>query len=222
MDKAQHKFLLSLTVIATILAFLVIMLGAYTRLKDGGLGCPDWPTCYGHVIVPTQQLVQQENNPHYAHIPVEPQKAWAEMVHRYFAGSVGLLVLLITIIAFQYYRSPGPLIYIPLIMVAVLIFQAILGMWTVTWLLYPLVVMGHLLGGMTLLSLLWLYVLFQTLVSYNPLPSLDLPEKYSKTLASRTELRLFRSGLLLGQSRKRILQISSFLLQYKHPIQRFI
>lgn len=165
MDKAPHKILLTFTLIATVLAFCVILLGAYTRLKDAGLGCPDWPTCYGHLIVPSQSIVTQEST--YTHVVVEPQKAWAEMIHRYMAGSLGILIFVITIFAFRYYRIPGPYLYIPMLMIAVLVFQALLGMWTVTWLLYPLVVMGHLLGGMTLLSLLGLYALYQ-IFSFKP------------------------------------------------------
>lgn len=142
--------------IATLLALLVIQLGAYTRLKDGGLGCPDWPGCYGQIAVPQTQ-------PDIAHAaklfptqPVEPNKAWLEMIHRYFAGS--LAVLIFVLIGWSFIRKmfhKNQSIIIPLLLLGLVIFQALLGMWTVTMKLLPLVVMGHLLGGMAIAGLLW-------------------------------------------------------------------
>jgi cytochrome c oxidase assembly protein subunit 15 len=147
---------LGLTFIATILAFCVILLGTYTRLKDAGLGCPDWPGCYGQLIVPHTQTEIMQAIKLYPSEPVITKKAWVEMVHRYFAGTLELIIFGLAIIAairkFKY--SDQPLI-IPLILSALVIFQAMLGMWTVTWKLLPLVVMGHLVGGMTILALLW-------------------------------------------------------------------
>lgn len=140
------KFALSLTV-------TVIALGAYTRLADAGLGCPDWPGCYGHFTVPQSSSALEKAELLYPHLDVEPHKAWPEMIHRYFAGTLGLVVFLITLLCFKARSVPMTL---PLLITAVVIFQALLGMWTVTMMLMPIVVMGHLLGGFTLLACLWL------------------------------------------------------------------
>jgi len=139
-----------------VLAFCVIVLGAYTRLSDAGLGCPDWPTCYGHLTVPdSPEAVEQQ---HYLdQRPLEPAKGWAEMIHRYFAGTLGLFILVIAVWSWRLRRHhPDQPLVLPLVLLGVVIFQALLGMWTVTLLLKPLVVMGHLLGGFTTLGLLFL------------------------------------------------------------------
>jgi cytochrome c oxidase assembly protein subunit 15 len=142
--------------IAVVLAFCVILLGAYTRLKDAGLGCPDWPGCYGQLTVPHTTAAIQKADQLFPQTPVEPTKAWAEMVHRYFAGSLGLLIFALAVLALiRKPNRPEQPLFIPLLLVAVVIFQAALGMWTVTLKLLPLVVIGHLLGGMTILALLW-------------------------------------------------------------------
>ena len=136
---------------AVLLALTVVMLGAYTRLSDAGLGCPDWPGCYGHAAVPTSPQAIDHANEAYAHRPLEPAKAWKEMVHRYAAGLLGLMVLGLTVAAWR--RGTGRALATGLLFLVA--FQAALGMWTVTLMLKPLVVMGHLLGGLTVLSLLW-------------------------------------------------------------------
>lgn len=157
MDKRQQKQLFHyIALFAAILAWVVIMLGAYTRLRDAGLGCPDWPGCYGKFLVPStideiQKAVQS------FHQPVEATKAWAEMIHRYVAGSLGILILVLAGLAVQRYRQSKQILYSAFALVGLVIFQAVLGMLTVTKLLYPPVVMGHLLMGLTVLSLLtWL------------------------------------------------------------------
>ncbi|GAB2643271.1 COX15/CtaA family protein [Vibrio panuliri] len=142
------KRLLQLTLVMT---FCVILLGAYTRLADAGLGCPDWPGCYGQLDVPSSQAELAKANLLYPDLVVEADKAWLEMIHRYFAGSLGLLVFAITALALKQ-KQFGKLL--PLSVSFVVIFQALLGMWTVTMKLMPVVVMGHLLGGFTLFSLL--------------------------------------------------------------------
>ena len=144
---------------ALILTLGVVVLGAYVRLSDAGLGCPDWPGCYGKLTphhaseMIGQAQVEQPGG------PVTPAKAWKEMVHRYFAGALGLLVLAIAVQAWRLRRDsrggPG----LPLALLALIVFQALLGMWTVTLLLKPMVVTAHLLGGMATLSLLlWLWL----------------------------------------------------------------
>ncbi len=152
MTHSRQK-LTTLVKIALILTLTVIALGAYTRLSDAGLGCPDWPGCYGHFTVPQSSSALEKAELLYPHLDVEPHKAWPEMIHRYFAGTLGLVVFSITFLCLKYRPVAMTL---PLVIAAVVIFQALLGMWTVTMKLLPLVVMGHLLGGFGLLSCLWL------------------------------------------------------------------
>ncbi|MEJ2344136.1 MAG: COX15/CtaA family protein [Gammaproteobacteria bacterium] len=141
--------------LAVLLALCVVVLGAFVRLSDAGLGCPDWPGCYGRIAVPESHVSVAEANRAYPHRPVEPAKAWKEMIHRYFAGTLGLLILTLAILAWRHRRDPGQQVALPIFLVVLVVFQALLGMWTVTLLLKPLVVLGHLLGGMATLSLLW-------------------------------------------------------------------
>lgn len=144
-----------LTLLAIPLALVVIILGAYTRLTDAGLGCPDWPGCYGHLGVPQSAADINAANQAFPERAVEPHKAWNEMIHRYFAGSLGLVILLIFVLSARQYvqRSVTPL-RLPLFLLLLVVFQAMLGMWTVTMKLNPLVVMAHLLGGFSTLALL--------------------------------------------------------------------
>lgn len=145
--------------ISVFFAFVVIVLGAFTRLTEAGLGCPDWPGCYGFLGVPSQAEHIQEAQLRFPDAPVEQGKAWNEMVHRYFAGTLGLLILAIAIIAWikgrRYIHYPTP-VKLPTLLLGLVIFQAALGMWTVTMNLQPLIVMGHLLGGFSVISLLYL------------------------------------------------------------------
>lgn len=142
---------------ALALTFLVVVLGAYVRLSDAGLGCPDWPGCYGRLDVPDEIHQIAEANAAYPHRPVEPAKAWKEMAHRYLAGTLGLTILLLAVLAWRRRRAPVQPVVLPLCLLALVVFQSLLGMWTVTWQLKPVVVMAHLLGGLTTLSLLaWL------------------------------------------------------------------
>lgn len=185
--------------LAVALAFGVIVFGAFVRLSNAGLSCPDWPTCYGRAAWPG---AAHEAADHAATAirPVEPHKAWREQLHRMLAGALGVLVLTLALVAARK-RSHGVLqvlgaaalvaISIPLYMrgqhaaasvlaaageaillvaalrwsntdlspaaaltLMVIVFQALLGMWTVTWLLKPIVVMAHLLGGLLTFSLL--------------------------------------------------------------------
>lgn len=155
-EHKHYRWYFIFTTVATILAFCVILLGAYTRLKDAGLGCPDWPGCYGQMTVPNSPSEISQAMSLFPNLPVEPAKAWLEMVHRYFAGILGLIIFFLAIWApIRKFRLPDQPIIVPLILALLVIFQAALGMWTVTWQLHPLIVMGHLLGGMAILSLLW-------------------------------------------------------------------
>ncbi len=144
-----------LLLVATLLAFAVIALGAYVRLSDAGLGCPDWPGCYGHWLgVPEAAHEQQAAVQAFPERPVDTGKAWKEMLHRYLAGSLGLLILTLTILAWrqEYRRQQSPAL--PTALLAIVGLQAALGMWTVTLLLKPVIVTLHLIGGMTTLSIL--------------------------------------------------------------------
>ena len=185
--------------LAVALATCVIVFGAFVRLSNAGLSCPDWPTCYGKAAWPTHadQIVDHAGTQIR---PVDPSKAWREQFHRMIAGTLGVLVLALALLATR--RRPRGWVHvitasvavavaIPLYMrgmhvaasalagagelllligvirwsntdlarvgtltLAVIIFQALLGMWTVTWLLKPIVVMAHLLGGLLTFSLL--------------------------------------------------------------------
>jgi heme a synthase len=132
-----------LTLAAVALAFVVIVVGAYVRLSHSGLGCPDWPLCYGQVTPGD-------------HLGVDARdRAWNEMAHRYLAGGLGLLIAGLFVAA---WRRRGHRA-LTAALVLVVLFQATLGMWTVTLLLKPAIVAGHLLGGMATLSLLvWLFL----------------------------------------------------------------
>lgn len=161
---AYHCFIL----IALLLAGIVIGLGAYTRLSDAGLGCPDWPACYGHWIVS-----EQIDDSSYTR-PLEPHKAWIEMIHRYAAASLGLIIVIILVLAWRRQSQHNTSLKLPSLLLAVVIFQGLLGMWTVTHLLTPTIVTLHLLGGLTTLALLWWLWLkqfaIQTQYTYLTLP----------------------------------------------------
>lgn len=154
MPESKTNFYLYLA--ATLLAYCVIVLGAYTRLSDAGLGCPDWPGCYGKIFVPGETDIIEQANQAYPERPVEQAKAWKEMIHRYAAGSLGLIILLLAVKSW-YWRSKDKTIKIlaPGLLLLLVIFQAALGMWTVTLLLKPVIVTAHLLGGMAILTLLY-------------------------------------------------------------------
>ena len=148
----------SLLILATLLAFGVISLGAYVRLSDAGLGCPDWPGCYGHLVgVPDAAHEQSAALVAFPGKPVEAHKAWKEMVHRYFAGTLGLVIALIAGLGWRHRRALQQSPALPTALLIVVGLQAALGMWTVTLLLKPVIVSLHLLGGMSTLALLvWL------------------------------------------------------------------
>jgi len=155
-NQTIHK----LAMVAAIIAFCVIVLGAWVRLSHAGLGCPDWPGCYGQLTWPEAAQEIETANRAYPERPYEPGKAWREMVHRYLAGT---LMLLVFAIGWKSWRDPMANRKFKLIataLILLIIFQALLGMWTVTLKLKPIIVMGHLLGGLTSFSLLlWLFFL---------------------------------------------------------------
>ena len=136
-----------------LLAFAVVTLGAWVRLTDAGLGCPDWPGCYGQLIVPEPTSAAAASFER----PLEVGKAWREMIHRYLASTLGLICIALAVIAWRNRHDPEQPLKTPLALVALVIFQGLLGMWTVTLLLKPIVVVAHLFGGFATLALLfWL------------------------------------------------------------------
>jgi cytochrome c oxidase assembly protein subunit 15 len=212
-----------LAFLAVIVAFFVIALGAFTRLADAGLGCPDWPTCYGHILWPTSeaQIEVANSNSAYNVTPVETDKAWPEQLHRIFASSLGLFSLILFGLAFKHCadrrqkllmsgvvvmlltaliskialkmswsygaeamhdvydlvvgftvlglfvvilaaaRQHGPTdsaLKLTTFLVGFVILQGLFGMWTVTLKVWPQVVTLHLLGGFSVVSIMWILV----------------------------------------------------------------
>lgn len=159
-----------------IFALLVVSVGAYTRLADAGLGCPDWPGCYGFLTVPEQASDISTAEARYPDAPVEIVKAWWEMGHRYIAGALLLLVASILVMAYRGREEEDTPLKLAAALMFVILWQAAFGAWTVTLKLWPQVVTGHLIGGFTTLSLMWLLFLRQgglsKVVSALPRPNL--------------------------------------------------
>jgi cytochrome c oxidase assembly protein subunit 15 len=200
MSSRVGKSLRWLSLLAAVFAFGLVMFGAFVRLSDAGLSCPDWPTCYGEATWPQHAQAVARADAAFPQRPYEAHKAWREQVHRMLAGTLGVLVLALALLAAARRRwitlavvgsaalaAVGVAMYmqgehrwssllavcaialplaaalalrrpaawrICLVALGVIIFQAMLGMWTVTLLLKPVVVTGHLLGGMTTFALL--------------------------------------------------------------------
>ncbi len=143
-----------LSLIAMITAICVVVLGAYVRLSDAGLGCPDWPGCYGALTVPESESAIQKAQTIYPDRPIEAGKAWKEMIHRYLAGLLGLMVLALFILGWKHAKKIKVSPWLTTVLLFIIMFQAMLGMWTVTMLLKPAIVSAHLLGGMSTLAIL--------------------------------------------------------------------
>ena len=158
----------SLVAVAVALAAVVVVLGAYTRLVDAGLGCPDWPGCYGMILVPetAEEIARAEAA--FPESPVEADKAWPEMIHRYAAALLGLVVLVFAVLAIK----EGLPWKLPVALVLLVIVQGAFGAWTVTLKLWPQVVTTHLLGGFATLALLWLWWLVLRDPPWRAAPSL--------------------------------------------------
>jgi len=148
-----------LILLAVLVTLCLIPFGAWVRLTDAGLGCPDWPGCYGkltptHAIDEISRAVDVQGGEHG---PVSLGKAWREMAHRYVASALGFLLLIIAGWAVARRESLKQSPALALVIVGLVILQGMFGKWTVTLLLKPAIVTGHLIGGMTLLALLtWL------------------------------------------------------------------
>ena len=153
----NQKTLARFAAFITVLALCVVVFGAYVRLSNAGLGCPDWPGCYGHLVAPTSQAqaaIDHANVAQSAQRFHPPAEAWKEMVHRYLAGSLGLLIFITAVLAWRG-RRRGLSVTLPTVLVALVGFQVTLGMLTVTLLVNPLIVTSHLLGGMSILAVAW-------------------------------------------------------------------
>jgi heme a synthase len=153
---SYSKNIFYLYLLSALMAYGVIVIGAYTRLSDAGLGCPDWPGCYGKLFVPAESAHIAAANEAFPERPLEAGKAWKEMIHRYAAAILGLIILALTTVSWitRAKGSPSPVVASTSLLLLV-IFQAALGMWTVTLLLKPVIVTAHLLGGMGILALLY-------------------------------------------------------------------
>ena len=155
-----------LTFIALVLTLCVIVLGSYVRLSNAGLGCPDWPGCYGQVIVSGGADFKQQAKMAFPDNPLDLVKAWKEMSHRYVAGALGLLVLIITLISYREKHCRSAMVISSLALLSMVVFQALLGMWAVKMQVMPIIVTGHLiLGLMTFWLLYWMYLRDNPLVA---------------------------------------------------------
>lgn len=143
-----------LALAGVLLCFVVVVLGAYVRLNAAGLGCPDWPGCYGHVT-PLGAANNAAAQAAFPNKPLDADKAWKEMIHRYAAGTLVLVIVGITALAITQRRRKLLSIRYALALLATVVVQAVLGMLTVTWQLKPLIVTLHLIFGMTTLAMLW-------------------------------------------------------------------
>jgi cytochrome c oxidase assembly protein subunit 15 len=153
----MEKWFIYLARIGVVLALVVVTLGAWVRLTDAGLGCPDWPGCYGRLIVSPEIASDPTAADLTTERPLETGKAWREMIHRYFATTLAFVCLLLAGIAIlRRDKAQQPLV-LPLALLALVILQGLLGMWTVTLQLLPQIVVLHLIGGMSVLAcLFWL------------------------------------------------------------------
>lgn len=149
------KLFRRLSLFGVVLALCVVVLGAWVRLNDAGLGCPDWPGCYGHVSAGNAEQNLDVAQGMYPERKFEYAKAVKEMLHRYVASGLGLVILLLAALAYSNRHDPNQPVKVPLLLVPLVILQGLLGMWTVTLLLKPLIVVLHLLGGLATLSLLY-------------------------------------------------------------------
>ena len=141
-------------VASTLLTLCVVVFGSYVRLTDAGLGCPDWPGCYGTLTVPESEEAINQALQQFPDSIVETDKAWIEMIHRYIAGILGLMILFIAVKSYKLRQEIKVSLKVPFFLLALVGFQAALGMWTVTKLLQPAIVTAHLIGGMTVLGII--------------------------------------------------------------------
>lgn len=157
----RQDFLSKLGLFASFFALGIIALGAFTRLIDAGLGCPDWPGCYGMLTVPVSEMARETVATQYPNVHLVVHKAWTEMIHRYFVGG-GLSILILAIVSKIFMqrecRSRKNVIS-AILLLLLMVYQVLLGRLTVTLKLLPIVVSQHLVVGFSILSMLWLIYL---------------------------------------------------------------
>jgi cytochrome c oxidase assembly protein subunit 15 len=152
------RWIRRLALAGVLLCFVVVVLGAFVRLNAAGLGCPDWPGCYGHVT-PFGAQASPATQTAFPTRPLDVGKAWKEMIHRYAAGTLVVIIVVLTALAIVYRQKRLLSPTYALALLATILVQAVLGMLTVTWQLKPLIVTLHLIFGLTTLSLLyWLWL----------------------------------------------------------------
>lgn len=156
----KSQWLARLAGCASFFAFSVIALGAFTRLIDAGLGCPDWPGCYGYLFLPVAEKTRQFVNLAYPHSPFIAYKAWAEMIHRYFAATLSIFIMAIIALTLKVRGKVN--VMLALCLLGLVSYQIVLGQLTVTLKLSPVIVTQHLLGGFLILSMLWLTYLYHS------------------------------------------------------------
>lgn len=156
MANFDRRTLVRISRMALLLTLTVILLGAWTRLRDAGLGCPDWPTCYGHFTVPSTPESLARAKDLFPGQEVVPDKAWPETIHRYFASGIGLVILIMASVMFWRRKEPEMPWRHGLFLLALVCLQGAFGALTVTEKLYPPVVTGHLLLGFSTLTGLFL------------------------------------------------------------------
>lgn len=208
---ARRRFA-QLAALAAAFSLCVIVFGAFVRLSNAGLSCPDWPTCYGQVTWPTAEHEVAAANEAFPERPVESHKAWREQVHRFLAGALILATFGLAAWAVRRRREPGWPLRVPIAAALLIVFQALLGMWTVTWKLKPIVVMGHLLGGIATFALLvWVaaraYGVSAKSVQVPPHP---LPSPLGEKGSDRRAVRATES--LIGAAPKRALVVVALVL----------
>ncbi len=148
-----------LAIFSAVLALLVIILGSYVRLSDAGLGCPDWPGCYGQPVISNGADFKADAEQKFPESPLNVEKAWKEMTHRYAAALLGLTALCLALISWRQKKWRGTAILSTLGLLVLIALQAALGMWTVTLKVMPIIVTMHLLLGMiTFWSISWVYL----------------------------------------------------------------
>lgn len=148
-----------ITLFALLLTLCVIIMGAYVRLSDAGLGCPDWPGCYGRAVIEDTDEFKRQAQMAYPDSPLDLTKAWKEMIHRYVAGALGLLVLILALISWREKYCRTQMVVSSVVLLSMVVFQALLGMWTVKSQVMPIVVTSHLIMGLlTFWLLFWMYL----------------------------------------------------------------
>ncbi|MDF2446150.1 MAG: heme synthase [Moraxellaceae bacterium] len=184
-------WLTRLAVIGVLVTATVVALGAWTRLEDAGLGCPDWPGCYGSITVPLSETAIERAALLYPDQPLVAEKAWPEMIHRHFAKTIGLICIFIAGFAFAAARREKNIpVKHAVFLLALVCLQGAFGAWTVTMKLFPPVVTGHLLLGFLTFTTLLLLV-----VRLSPF----LRASGNRAVASLLPMAVFATAVLVAQ-----------------------